>query len=134
MTKLGPHGHGRLATFLRTRLAELAPTKSQKEIASQAGYTNPNMITMLKQGNTKLALDRVAALARALEVDPRRLYLLALDQDGHATTAREISEIFNAIVTRNEAEWLEAIREASDHTDPALTKRARASIYSIFGR
>jgi hypothetical protein len=133
-TKLGPHGHGRLATFLRARLAELAPTKTQKEIAQQAGYTNANMITMLKQGDTKLALDRVAALARALEVDPRRLYLLALDQEGHATTAQEIEEIFNAIVTKNEAEWLEALREASDHTDPALTKRARAAIMSIFKR
>ncbi|MFC5566309.1 hypothetical protein ACFPOC_07725 [Rubellimicrobium aerolatum] len=75
---------------------------------------------MLKNGQTKLALDRVAALARALEVDPRRLYLLALDQEGHATTAREIEEIFNAIVTRNEAEWLEALREASDHRGPAV--------------
>lgn len=37
------------------------------------------MITMLKQGDTKLALDRVVALARALEVDPERLYLLAFD-------------------------------------------------------
>jgi transcriptional regulator with XRE-family HTH domain len=133
-TKLGPHGHGRLATFLRARLAELAPTKTQKEIAQQAGYTNANMIIMLKQGDTKLALDRVAALARALEVDPRRLYLLALDQEGHATTAQEIEEIFNAIVTKNEAEWLEALRQASDHTDPALTKRARAAIMSIFKR
>ena len=133
-TKLGPHGHGRLAIFLRARLAELAPTKTQKEIAQQAGYTNANMIIMLKQGDTKLALDRVAALARALEVDPRRLYLLALDQEGHATTAQEIEEIFNAIVTKNEAEWLEALREASDHTDPALTKRARAAIMSIFKR
>jgi hypothetical protein len=44
-TKLGPHGHGRLATFLRARIAELAPTKTQKEVAQQAGYTNANMIT-----------------------------------------------------------------------------------------
>ncbi len=59
-TKLGPHGHGRLATFLRARVAELSPTKTQKEIASQAGYTNPNMITMLKLGDTKLPLGRVS--------------------------------------------------------------------------
>ncbi|WP_210526684.1 helix-turn-helix domain-containing protein [Rubellimicrobium arenae] len=134
MTKLGPHGAGKFATFLRTRLVELAPTKTQADVAREAGFTNQNMVSMLKNGQTKLALDRVAALARALEVDPRRLYLLALDQEGHATTAREIEEIFNAIVTKNEAEWLEAIREASDHTDPALTKRARAAIYGIFGR
>ena len=134
MTKLGPHGHGRFATFLRARLAELAPTKTQKEIAQAAGFTNPNIISMLKAGDTKLALNRVAALARALETDPRRLYLLALDQEGHATTAQEIEEIFNAIVTKNEAEWLEVIREASDHSDPALTKRARAAVYAIFGK
>lgn len=133
-TKLGPHGHGRLATFLRNRIAELGPTKTQAEIAQQTGYTNQNMISMLKSGHTKLPLDRVAALARALEVDPRRLYLIALDQEGYATTAREIEEIFNGIVSRNEAEWLEAIREASDHSDPSLTKRARSAIRSIFGK
>lgn len=93
MTKLGPHGHSKLAVYLRARLAELAPIKNQTEIAREAGFTNPNMISMLKQGTTKLALDRVAALARALEVDPRRCYLLALDQNGHATTARNREDL-----------------------------------------
>ncbi|TNC49555.1 XRE family transcriptional regulator [Rubellimicrobium rubrum] len=116
---------GRLATFLRTRIAELAPTKSQKEIAQQAGYTNANMVTMLKQGDTKLALDRVAALAPALEVDPGRLYLLALHQDGHATTAREIEEIFNAIleIRTNRDLMSHVARFIETRTSPTTTDR-----------
>lgn len=134
MPKLGPHGHGRLAVFLRNRITELSPGKTQSEIAREAGFVNANMLSMIKSGKSKLALDRVSSLARALETDPRRLYLLAVDQEGHFTTAQEIEAIFNTIVTRNEAEWLEAVREASDHNDPALTKRARAAIFQIFGR
>ncbi len=134
MPKLGPHGHGRLATFVRARIAELSPTKTQAQIAQEAGFVNPNMVTMLKLGTSKLPLDRVAALARALDVDPRHLWLLALEQQGNATTATEISEIFGSIVTTNELAWIEAVRDASGMTDPPLTKRALAAIRAIFGK
>lgn len=134
MTKLGPHGAGRLAVFLRHRITELAPVKNQTEIAREAGFVNPPMLSMIKTGQSKLPLDRVAALARALDVDPKHLWLLALEQQGNATTATEIAEIFGSIVTTNELAWIEAVREASDMTDPPLTKRARAAVFSIFGK
>ena len=47
--------------------------KTQREIAQAAGFENPNMITMLKQGHTRLPLDRVGPLAKALEVEPGEL-------------------------------------------------------------
>ncbi len=134
MPKLGPHGHGRLATFVRARIAELSYIKTQSEIARQAGFVNANVVSMIKTGQSKLPLDRVAALARALDVDPRHLWLLALEQQGNATTATEISEIFGSIVTVNELAWVEAVREASEMTDPPLTKRALATIRAIFGK
>src|SRR5687768_10025692 len=128
MPKLGPHGQGRLATFLRTRIAEISPTKNQSEVAREAGFVNVNMLSMIKSGQSKLPLDRVAALARALDVDAKHLWLLALEQQGNATTAKEIAEIFGSVITNNELTWVEAIREASDMTDPPLAKRARAAI------
>lgn len=39
-----------------------------------------NMLSMLKSGSSKLPLDRVASLARALDCDPAYLLRLTLDR------------------------------------------------------
>lgn len=129
-----PHEDSRLAKYLEKRVLELRPHKTQAEIAEQAGFINPNMIAMLKSGATKLPLDRVPSLAAALECDPRLLFNLALDQLGGDTTVRAIEEIFGVVVTKNEAAWINEIRDASGHTDPSLTSRGRSAIRGIFGK
>ena len=58
-----PYQDTRLAKYVETRVLELKFKKSQAEIAEEAGFLNANMLTMLKQGATKLPLDRVPALA-----------------------------------------------------------------------
>lgn len=58
-----------LAAFIAKRVLELRP-KSQIDIAGEAGFVNANVLSMLKSGATKLPLDRVLALAKALECDP----------------------------------------------------------------
>lgn len=133
MTKK-PYADTRLAKYLDKRVLELRPRKSQAQIAGEAGFRNPNVLTMLKTGATKLPLDRVASLARALDCDPKMLFNLAVGQLGGATTARAIEEIFGTIVTRNEVAWIEEIRAASGHTDPSLTSRGRSAIRGIFGK
>jgi hypothetical protein len=65
-----PHEDTRLAIYIERRVLELKPKKSQLQIASEAGFPNPNMVTMIKNGSSKLALDRVPSMARALECDP----------------------------------------------------------------
>lgn len=70
----------RIAKLVNDRIEELKGVKSQRDIAQRAGYKNQNMITMIKQGNSKVALDRAPDLARALEVDPKEFMLLALEQ------------------------------------------------------
>lgn len=70
----------RVATLVANRIEELKGVKSQREIAQQAGYKNQNMITMIKQGRTKVSLDRAHKLGRALEVDPREFMLLVFEQ------------------------------------------------------
>jgi hypothetical protein len=129
-----PHADTRLAKFIEKRVLELRPIKSQAQIAEEAGFINPNMIAMLKNGSTKLPLDRVPSLATALNSDPRMLFNLALDQMGGATTVRAIEEIFGTIVTRNEVAWINEIRDASGHTDPSLSTRARSVVRGIFGK
>ncbi len=134
MTRQSPYAGTELSAFITHRIAELRPKKSQIEIATEAGFVNPNMVSMIKAGTSKLALDRVADLAKALETDPARLFRMALLQSGHETTRPVVEEIFGTVVSRNEVAWLEAIRDASGNTDPTLTVRARAAIRGIFGK
>jgi len=129
-----PHSETGLAKFLRKRVLELRPTKSQIQIASEAGFVNPNMLAMIKSGATKLPLDRVSGLAKALDSDPKLLFKLALEQAGDETTARAVAEIFGTVVTRNEVAWLEEIRDASGHSDPSLTARSRIALRGVFGK
>lgn len=128
-----PHADTRLAKFVSRRILELAPKKSQREIALEAGFVNPNIISMIKAGSSKLALDRVPAMAKALDVDPKYLFTLALEQAGFETTRAAVGDIFGTVVTDNEVDWLTEIRDASGHTDPRLTNRLRTALRAIFG-
>jgi len=133
MTKK-PHVDTRLAKYIERRVLELKPKKSQLQIANEAGYPNPNMITMIKNGSNKLALDRVPSMARALECDSAYLMRLTLEQQEGETAAQAIVEIFGTPVTANELGWLQEIRSASDHSDPRMTSRSKATIRAIFGK
>lgn len=129
-----PHAHSRLAKFIEHRILELKPKKSQSQVANEAGFPNPNMVTMIKQGTSKLALDRVPSMARALECDLAYLMRLALEQAEGDTAAQALIEIFGSPVTANELGWLQEIRAASDNSDPRMTGRARTVIRTIFGK
>jgi transcriptional regulator with XRE-family HTH domain len=113
---------------------ELKPKKTQAEIASEAGFVNANMIAMLKRGSNKVPLDRVPALAVALDCDPAWLLRLASEQTAGDTAARAIAEILGAPVTRNEMGWILEICYASGDADPRLATRGRSAIRSVFGK
>jgi hypothetical protein len=132
--KLGPHATSGLAVYIDRRILELRYKKTQREIATTAGFTNPNMLTMLKQGHSKLPIDRVATLAAALEVDSKYMLRLALAQHGNETMVRVYDEVLGTVVSQHEVGWLRLLREASDNSDPAVTTRARSTILSIFGK
>lgn len=128
-----PYEDTRLAKFVERRVLELKHHKPQLQIATEAGYVNPNMITMLKQGRSKLALDRVPSLAKALACDCAYLMRLALEQQEGDTAAAALIEVFGTPVSANELGWIEAIRELSGDTDPRLTTRSRAALRALFG-
>jgi hypothetical protein len=79
-------------------------------------------------------LDRVPALAKALDCDPAWLLRLALEQGEGSTAAAAIYEIMGPMVTAHERAWLAEIRDASGDSDPRLTSRARAALRGIFGK
>ncbi|WP_319800863.1 XRE family transcriptional regulator [Rhodobacter sp. KR11] len=113
---------------------ELRPKRSQAEIAEIAGFTNANFLSMVKSGVSKLAIDRVPALAKALECDPALLLRLALEQAEGNTAAVAIFQILGEPVSENERGWISEIRDASGDTDPRLTQRSRSALRSIFGK
>lgn len=133
MKSCKPFANTRLPKFIEKRILELRPRKTQSEIAIKAGFTRVNVLSMIKTGSIRLPLDRVSGLADALEVDSGRLFQLALEQMGGGTTEGAFRRIFRMVISANEAEWLAEIREASGHTDPHLTSRARLTIRGIFG-
>ena len=134
MTTGSPYEGSAFSRFLVKRVLELRTVKSQRDIAMEAGFVNPNMMSLLKSGRTKMPLDRVPALAKALDCDARRLFLFALQQSGNETTLSAVEKIFGTVVTRNELDWIEEIRDASGNGDPRLTARSRAALRGIFGK
>jgi transcriptional regulator with XRE-family HTH domain len=128
-----PYRDSDLAQFIAKRVLELRP-KTQADIASEAGFVNGNFLSMLKAGNSKLALDRVPALAAALECDPALLMRLALEQAVGSTAAQALQEILGTPVSADERLWLAEIRDAAGNIDPRPTARARATVRGLFGR
>ena len=63
-----------VANFISERIAFCE--KTQIEIANEIGLKNPNFLTMVKQGRTKLPLDRVGAFAKALDINPLELLVM----------------------------------------------------------
>ncbi|WP_299361982.1 XRE family transcriptional regulator [uncultured Paracoccus sp.] len=122
------------ARLLRERLRDLRGIKTQAEVAKQAGFRNANFLSILKSGGSKIPLDRVPDLARALDVDQAYLMRMALEQSIGPAAAAAVLATFGTPVSANELGWLEELRDASDHTDPRLTTKSRAAIRGIFGK
>lgn len=129
-----PYQNTRIAEYLRTQINALSARKSQQDIARQAGFTSPNIITMMKQGQTRVPLDRVPGLATALFVDPTFLFRLALEQFW-PEDSEIVDTIFKNIVTANEMKWVRALRKAAEEAgeyDPGPDEKQLEIIAAIF--
>ncbi len=67
-----------VAQFLTKAIATSG--KTQSEICADIGYSKPNIITMFKQGKTKVPLDKIGPLASALGVDGREFFRMVLGE------------------------------------------------------
>ncbi len=125
-----PHSGTRIVNFLNKQINSLAAVKTQRQIAFECGYDKPNIISMFKRGDTKVPLDKIPALAKALEVDPAMLFRLALEQYW-PDMQKVVTEIFGRTVTKHEYELVQAIRAATDDMDPKITADQRKKIIEI---
>jgi transcriptional regulator with XRE-family HTH domain len=107
--------------------------KSQLEIADACGFTNPNVITMFKQGKSKLPLSRVASIANALGVDPKHLFTLCMREYEPETWAQiEAGVLGQPLLTDSELEILQIIRAAARERNPKLRAEDKTKLRALF--
>lgn len=88
--------------------------KTQLQIARECGFDKPNIITMFKQGKSKLPISRIGRMAKALGVDPLHLFNLAMSEYEPDTWPVIQQEILKQpLLTQNEIEIVELVRSAN---------------------
>ncbi len=97
-----------LADFIRNEIDN--SDLSQKEIAQMVGFNSPNIITMIKLGNSKLAINRIPRLAKALNIDPAKLLKMAYEEYD-PETYEAITEILGKPITVVERDILRVVNE-----------------------
>jgi transcriptional regulator with XRE-family HTH domain len=127
-----PHSGTPMAHYLTKRIDALSGIKNQREIAAEIGYDKPNMISMFKRGETKVPLDKIPLLAKALQVDPAHLFRLAMEQQWPGMKA-VVDEIFKNIASDNETEnLLKPWREITKERDPSPNSRSAEILERAF--
>lgn len=109
-----------MTKFLSRRLDELKGEKTYAQVARELDYPHSNIISMFKSGETKVPLEKIPALAKALDVDVAHLLRLGLEQHWPGKMG-VITEIFGRIVTDNELALIMEIRERTKNADPKIT-------------
>jgi|SRR5579871_6429527 len=123
-----PFANASVATFIDRQIDTLKGVKTQRQIAAEIGYDKPNMISMFKRGEVRVPLEKIPALAKAIEADPSHLFRLALEQYW-PEMKQTIVDIFGRLATANEEELLlKPWREFSRHMDPALESPIRDAL------
>lgn len=126
-------GVSELALLVSARLIELGARKSQKEVAEQAGFPSPNMITLIKSGASKLSLDRVPAMAKALELDLVVVMMAALKQYYSDETISALRLSFSSAETEAERDIL-AIARKSLKNPAALSYETRTKLAEVMSK
>lgn len=102
--------------------------KSQYDISVEMGLQKSNFITMIKQGRTKVPLDKVVPLARACGEDPAKLMLLCIEEYQPALI-EALGEAFRATISEEESAIMRSIRHARQVKEQAkqteLAKKAK---------
>jgi hypothetical protein len=97
-----------------------ASTIKQSDMAEELGYATPNIITMFKQGKTRVPIEKVPAFAKILGLDSKMLLRRAM-LEYCPELFRAVENNFGAIITKNELEILNEIRRLSNGKDPGMT-------------
>lgn len=92
---------------------------AQKDIAESLGYDKPNIITMFKQGKTKIPLNKIASLAKILGIDPIHFLRIAMTEYSPETWGVLEGLIGKNLISANEQKILSLTRRAAFGHDVA---------------
>lgn len=95
----------------------------QSEMSEAMGFEKPNIITMFKQGKTRVPLHKVPEFAKVLELDPKAMLKKAM-LEYVPELFRVIDQNFGSIITHNEQHILNEIRALSNNSDPSISNVA----------
>jgi hypothetical protein len=105
--------------------------KAQTQIAEEVGFDKPNVITMIKQGKTKVPLTKIGSMAKALEVDPVFFFKLVMNEYNPDLLDVITSITSQPIITNNEMDFIRVIR-SSKVTNPKLRTEAEKKKFKEF--
>lgn len=120
-----------VAEFLTQQIA--ISGVSQKEIAERLNYEKPNIITMFKQGKTKVPLNKIAPLAKILGIDPVHFLRLAMLEYSPETWEVLESMIGQRMVSDSEQHILDIMRSATANYEVPLTPMREVELATLFG-
>lgn len=98
---------------------------TQRQIADAVGFKNQNMITMIKQGDAKLPIDRVPAMARTLGIDPLHLFNMALEQFYTPDAIKDLQGILPPALSPPERELIDLVRKKGKALTPERLQQIR---------
>lgn len=117
----GKKTESRVARLVNAQIELLKGEKTQAQIAYEAGYPKPNIITMFKQGLTRVPMANVVRVAKALEVDPVRLARMML-QEYEPELWQALVSVLGEPITENELKLLRKVRELTNDGDYEVTE------------
>lgn len=101
-----------VAAFINENIRKCG--KTQKRITGEVGFISLNMMTMLKNGTTKVPLHKVGPIAEALEVDPLYLFSLVM-REYYPETYDSLVPILKGLeLTEDEMRFLRTFRKMQD--------------------
>lgn len=120
-----------LAELITTRIQDISAQKSQKEVAEEVGFPSTNVLSIIKRGATKLPLDRVEGMAKALGLDLETVMLPALRQYYSDEVISSLRQTFNSTETKTEREIIALARKHMDVSQP-LSYESRERLKEVF--
>ena len=105
-------------SIIRIRMEEL--DISNRDLQQALGYTNANVVAMLRHGSMRLPEHKVVAVADMLQLDRAFLLGKVMGENSPALWATLQTVLGERLVTANELTFIQVIRTALDGHDAPL--------------
>ena len=118
----------RLAQYINAAIV-ISP-KLQIEISKEAGYSTSNNLTMIKQGKSRIALNKIESLANALNLCPVTLMNLALEE--YEPAIFEFIQKKSTLLSANEQAIIAIYRMCAGTKEPTLSENTTNRLTQLF--